>query len=198
MEDLGDLGTIAEASAQSNKEWSDAASVVLENSTVGDSHNDRIHGWDSRPPWLRSDSRTIIHDQHLSEVLDSILEDYLAKHSASYRVTLARERKSLVSTSSRLRAHELMNAASIGADCIEAEYQGRRTDRLGHSQFVRALDLAASTWQVAIATSLLYEGKREEMILQRMASEWCSASGEVSSTTIAPDDGNIFSDWERS
>ncbi|KAL8929516.1 MAG: hypothetical protein Q9208_001185 [Pyrenodesmia sp. 3 TL-2023] len=35
VEDLEDLGIIAEASAQSNKEWSDAASVILENSGSG-------------------------------------------------------------------------------------------------------------------------------------------------------------------
>ncbi|KAI4178721.1 MAG: hypothetical protein LQ346_007353 [Caloplaca aetnensis] len=51
VDDLEDLGIVAEASAQINKEWSDAASAVLENSTVADSHHERIREWALEGPF---------------------------------------------------------------------------------------------------------------------------------------------------
>ncbi len=53
VEDLEDLAIIAKASAQSNKDWSDAASAVLENSIAADSHNGAIHEWNPPIPWYR-------------------------------------------------------------------------------------------------------------------------------------------------
>lgn len=134
VEDLEDLGIIAEASAQSNKEWSDAASVVLENSTVADSHPERIHEWASPQPWLRTDRTMITQNQHRSklfEVIDSMLEAPVAKPSASYRATLARKQKSWAFIPSRQRTQELKLAAALmPADCTDAAYQGRNADRL--------------------------------------------------------------------
>ncbi|KAL8895578.1 MAG: hypothetical protein Q9207_008111 [Kuettlingeria erythrocarpa] len=112
VEDLEDLDIIAEASAQSNKEWSDAASAVLENNTVADSHNERIREWVLPPPWLRS---TLEADMAALE-----FEGYLEQFASCGAIPAGSENSS-ASMSSRRKALELHRAASsMQADCAGA------------------------------------------------------------------------------
>ncbi|KAL8753801.1 MAG: hypothetical protein Q9184_005312 [Pyrenodesmia sp. 2 TL-2023] len=191
VEDLEDLGTIAEAAAQSNKEWSDSASAVLENSTVVESHHDRIRERVTPPTWLRS-----------------TLEADVAQQSALYRATPGGKRNPWASMSSCGRALELERAAPCTrADCISAAAQKRWVDSLRLSQAVHSLDLAAPSWQVDFAqysSSLrMHTTEQKEMSLERRRAPRFSAkelygfslapSSEVSSTTTAPEDWDIYS-----